>query len=113
MEIRRLGREADYLPLSSAEIKSECSCTFTPPISPHGMERKFKDTFMSCSFTASVHVQGHLLHFVTHYSNMLVLDPTPKLEDHPLTSLHNCLSSVFSLHVCHAFFFKASCCLKS
>lgn len=60
---------------------------------------------MSC-FTASVHVQGPLLHFVTHYSNMLVLAPTPKLEDHPLTSLHNCLFSVFSLHVCHAFFSK-------
>jgi len=67
---------------------------------------------MSCSFTASVHVQGHLLHFVTHYSNMLVRGTTPKLEDHPLTSRHNCLFNI-SLSMCHAFFFKASCCLKS
>lgn len=112
-EVRRLGREAHYLPPSSAEIKSECRCTFTPPISPHGMVLKFKDTSMACSFTASVHVQGPLVHFVTHYSNVIVVGLTPKLEDHPLTSLHNCLFSVFSLHVCRAFFFKASCCVKS
>jgi hypothetical protein len=68
---------------------------------------------MSCTFTAAVHIQGPVFQFVTHGGNMLVLGPTRRLDDHPLISLHNSLFSVFSLHVFHALFFKASCCLNS
>jgi len=33
--VKLLGREADNLPPSSADIKNAWTCTSTPPISPH------------------------------------------------------------------------------
>jgi len=35
--VKRLGREDDYSPPSSAEVRNEWSCTHTPPIRLHGV----------------------------------------------------------------------------
>jgi len=38
-EVKRLGRDFDHLPLSSAKVKNEWSYTSTPPTCLHGVDR--------------------------------------------------------------------------
>jgi hypothetical protein len=53
----------------------------------------------------SVQVPGPLWHFVTRlffYNELLAPRPTPKLEDHPLSAICDCLFNILAatLHIC-------------
>jgi len=47
---KRPGREADHLPLCSAEVKNAWSYTYTPPIRFHGVVNYGRDVFMAWCF---------------------------------------------------------------
>jgi len=40
LEVKQPGCQDDYSPLASAEVKNEWSCTHTPALCPHSMDRK-------------------------------------------------------------------------
>jgi hypothetical protein len=63
-------------------------------------------SFLHCLGGAkeSVQVQGALKHFViikNFYHERLAPLPTPKLEDHPLLVVHDCLFNIFTATLCN------------
>ena len=60
--LKLIERDADHSPQSSAQVKNEWSCTPTPPICPHGMDRdKFNFYLLNLLLTVVQDSPGNML----------------------------------------------------
>jgi hypothetical protein len=93
------------LMLSSHLCLGWLDCTY--PAETPNIQSSNLVSFCNCLGCAkeSVQVQGALKHLVTSYIFTvrwsLAPRPTPKLEDHPLSAVHDCLFNIFAaiLHI--------------
>ena len=77
-------------------------CTFSFSVIMHHVEETWS---MSINYCSSLQTLGTCIRLVTrplfYVEELLALRPTPKLEDHPLSAVLDCLSNIFAatLHI--------------